>query len=278
MSGRDKSLEGRPWAYDPKAPVRHKQVRFQWNTSIPENWIRLRGRSHFHKEKERKKVGTFDYMKETLQYIDSITATSPSSQSLPKVLLVSPRHDPPHEISPEPTAVPERPRIKEFSMALSDNWERKRPLLAMRASNTQAKLERTIRGKSQQAKSLQVLTLTLASDGLPGDNHYLVNKYSRPKALIPVPKSKPDPKSHSRHSSELGDFLMRFDITAIPKLPPRSRKGLNGWKLSRVKPARVTLSARKDLNASTEQADLQSMGGTMDEQFLRLTGWRDNEL
>lgn len=64
--------------------------------------------------------------------------------------------------------------------------------------------------------------------------NYIVNKYARPKALIPVPRSKEGAINPPLHSFEMQRFLERFEGKREPALPPRTRKGFNGWKLTRA--------------------------------------------
>ena len=72
----------------------------------------------------------------------------------------------------------------------------------------------------------------------PGDTQvfkgYVINKYARPKGLIPVTRSKEDGDSLPLQSLQVQQFLDRFESKREPDLPPRTRKGFNGWKLTRA--------------------------------------------
>lgn len=72
----------------------------------------------------------------------------------------------------------------------------------------------------------------------PGDAQvfkgYVINKYARPKGLIPVVRSKEDGDSLPLQSLQMQQFLDRFESKREPDLPPRTRKGFNGWKLTRA--------------------------------------------
>ena len=72
----------------------------------------------------------------------------------------------------------------------------------------------------------------------PADNqifkNYVINQYARPKALVPVSRSKEDANTPPLQSLEMHRFLERFEGKREPDLPPRTRKGFNGWKLTRA--------------------------------------------
>lgn len=80
-----------------------------------------------------------------------------------------------------------------------------------------------------------VTTIGLNTDLKNEPNRYAVHKYARPKALIPVPKEKSGDELHMQQSAEMREFLQRFEARSRPVIPPRGRKGFNGWKLTKAK-------------------------------------------
>lgn len=107
------------------------------------------------------------------------------------------------------------------------------------------KLERTKRKPLHQTKSpsTQVLTLTLtpSPDSLAP---YLVNNYARPNGLVPLIKNVPqyegdETEKPGTRVDAVDAFLARFEMEQLPKPPQKTRRGVNGWKLSMAKPQRA---------------------------------------
>ena len=86
-----------------------------------------------------------------------------------------------------------------------------------------------------KATSYQITTLLLDPDDKQYFKGYVINKYARPNGLIPVQRNRGGEEIHLQQSQGVKQFLERFDIRQLPELPPRGRKGFNGWKLTKAK-------------------------------------------
>jgi len=212
------SKSTRPWK-QPSVPVP-----YLWRSSIPHSWVRIKGPRHFLQVTHSSPPDKLNYLHTTQRYLDSIMA-SQTARPGREVVLPSPRPS-------QRGSLTERDLQLQALDALPFSGKEVR-LVPRKA------LHKSPKPRTQpKSASVQVLTLTLSSS--PSTFRYLVNKYARPKALVPPPlrsEGEGDQGPGTRVET-VEAFLARFDMARLPDLPPKARRGVNGWKLSMVKPHR----------------------------------------
>lgn len=222
----------RPWL-EPGSPVRDRQVRYLWKTSIPTSWVKLKGPKHFQKDTHEKR-GAELRSNHTQRYIDSITqhtTVRPSKLLVPRPKPISPK------LSPVPTAhssilLPMFSQTFSSSRtALPSQWTQSKPQLY------------------PVPRSVQVLSLQLETGELT--DTYIVNSYLRPKRLVGVKRKE---QGHGRQWSDVEVYLRRFDHNEDPKEPLGSRKGMSGWKLSAARGRRSRETSRASELLSTNKS------------------------
>jgi hypothetical protein len=131
--------------------------------------------------------------------------------------------------------------------------------------NVVQKLHKSHSKPRTQSKPPCVQVLTLALSPSPSTAHYLVNKYARPKALIPPVRLLASAEDGELREGTVDAFLARFEKARMPDLPPKTRRGVNGWKLSMVKPQR-SQETRGGLTERKVESDWR------EEPYLRTIG------
>ena len=207
-------------------------ILYQWKTSIPERWVKIKGNSHFQPVTPINHR-TLDFLRRTGQYIGNITRPEPTQKSESRfVSRAVSRARKQETIRPvESTGdaggakvvtleYAERKPHRRLPVSVSEKVlrEHPRPPLLPKVTPNNYPLK------------------TFLLD--PGDTQifkgYIINKYARPNGLIPISRSKPDDLPSTLQPFEMKRFLGRFDAKPEPDLPPRARKGFNGWKLTRA--------------------------------------------
>lgn len=254
MNSAAKTTGSRPWKQQ-SAPVSATQVPYLWRTSIPSSWVRIKGPRHFLQvTHSTPPVKPFSYLQTTQRYLDSIMASQTARPGREeKVVVASPK-------TSQPGSVTERDLQLRALEALPFSGKEAR-LMPRKAPHKSSKPR-----LQPKSPSVQVLTLTLSSS--PSSFHYLVNKYARPNALVPPPLRTEhegvEPEPGTRVET-VEAFLARFDMARLPDLPPKARRGVNGWKLSTSKPHRG--SERKG-----ELTERRAESDWREEPYLRTLG------
>lgn len=218
---------------------------YLWRSSIPSSWVRIKGKQHFL-QVTKSHDKPLNYL-QAVQHLDSLTHTS-------------------------------RRELKEVASQRGSETERNLRLLALQAlpfsgkeascrrlpNNIALKLHKSPSKPRTQSKPPCVQVLTLALTPSPSTAHYLVNQYARPKALVP-PIRLPASAEEELREGTVDAFLARFEKARMPDLPPKTRRGVNGWKLSMVKPQRspemrAGLTERKVESDWKEEPYLRTIG------------------
>ena len=241
-----KSAASRPWQQE-NAPVLSTQVPYLWRSSIPSNWVRIKGKQHFL-QVTKSPDKPLNY--QAAQHQDSLTHTS--RRELKAVTKPSLRGS-------------ETERNLQLLALQALPFSGKETTYRRLPNNVVQKLHKSLSKPRTQPKPPCVQVLTLALSSSPSTAHYLVNQYARPKALVPPVRLLASAEDGELREGTVDAFLARFEKARMPDLPPKTRRGVNGWKLSMVKPQRsqeirAGLTERKAESDWREEPYLRTIG------------------
>lgn len=199
-------------------------VSYIWRSSIPTRWVKLRGEEHF------RPANPLHRTQSTIELLyQRLHPRKPLHKSESGVW----------GVSHSPIRLAVRGKLQRNRMALdgvrgvSEDYGQAQDVKLMSAAKEKQVKCVLYRGVKQAACG--ITTIGLNADVKNEPNRYAVHKYARPKALIPVPKEKSGDELHLQQSAEMREFLQRFEARTRPVIPPRGRKGFNGWKLTKAK-------------------------------------------
>lgn len=223
------------------------QVEYLWKSSIPPNWIKLKGQEYFRPvDPLKKNINMMEFLRRTQLCLPK----TDSNEGLRKRCRARmPAFDSISVPRSEEKSPPSQPAIITLNCAGFAEPKAPHPLF----------LAKVLKPRSQtfplkdKATSYQVTTLLLD----PGDKQlfkgYVVNKYARPNGLIQVQRMRDEEGVHMQQSQNVKDFLERFDGRKMPELPPRGRRGLNGWKLTKARSSNKSLTLDYDFESGREE-------------------------
>ena len=231
----------RPWLMSQDEPVV-----YMWRTSIPDKWVKIKGKTAFqHVSETNKNKSTLDFLRTNQKYIRAIADTRAKS----------PQNVESHITSRAPSQATSRihsprspmPEISSMSQFLNDSAIPKQnplgssynsPLLKL--NYPEIKIEEFKKSipysipiiEQKLIASASMKSFTFDGPETKPDN-YIVNKYSLPKVLITMKKKSENQPSFKNHT--VNEFLRRFHKRSDSMNRAVQRRVPNGWKLVNFK-------------------------------------------
>lgn len=223
-------------SYMDNGPEDDPYTRYIWRSSIPTRWVKLKGEEHFRPFHPLQRTqSTLEFLFQRLHPGKQLHKTGPWG-------------------APITLAGKEKTRmVLDGVRGESEDYDQAQDTILMNVAKDQ-RSKPVLRGAKQG--NCGITTIGLKPGDKDGGKGYVVHRYARPKALIPVPKDRPGDEVHTQQSVEMREFLQRFDARSKPVIPPRGRKGFNGWKLTKAK------------EDSSQNADISSFQTSMADPFL----------
>lgn len=202
----------KPWDFDPQSPVVYRQVVYNWRTSVPQGWYRLKARECFKSVKELNlHSNTLEFLDQTQKYIHLISHPSQIEQHIKSApQLISPSKvskqpsAPPSSASPlrhtavSPAVSPPQVQLDGVEASL---YEKKSPFRRLRTPSPPKQRRRWEFDEKEGRNEPKRERLT-------GDS-YVVTSYARPRALLSVKRSRRGPIAIK--NIDIRSFLDRFE-------------------------------------------------------------------
>ena len=204
-------------------------VNYMWRSSIPSRWVKLKGESHF------RPVNPLQRVQSNLEMM--FRRLHPDRKQLPMQRKTQERgghsHSPIRLEGKEPSqfrtmtldALKKRGASEDFGQASTINLLHAEKDLKVRT------LQQTL----PRSGFCPITTIGLKAGESNAPNGYVVHRYARPKALMPIAREKLEEAVHTLQSTGIKEYMHRFETRSRPVAPPRGRKGFNGWKLTKAK-------------------------------------------
>ena len=210
-------------SYMDNEPKNDPCVSYVWRSSIPTRWVKLKGEEHFR---------PFNPLQRAQSNLEFLFQRLHPHKQLHKTESVLWNTQSPIRLAGKEKAQRHRMVLDGLRGASEDYGQAQDTKLMTVAKDQQTKATLHRAGK---AGGYVITTIGLKLGDKAGGSGYVVHRYARPKALIPMPKGRPGDEVHSQQSAEMREFLQRFEARSRPVVPPRGRKGFNGWKLTKAK-------------------------------------------
>ena len=223
----------KPWAKDSDEPIV-----YMWSSSIPEKWLKIKGKQAFqHISKTDKNKNTLEFLTTNQKYINSIA--DPRSQLISnQTSAVTSRIQSPR--STKKTSINLNNNINQVLLQYNSERFLSLPESPLPEVNITKKLEKDTNVfqyeiPENNKKLVKTGSLSTFVIGIPEKKpeQYIVNKYSRPNALIKAQKKQEDEIEFKNRT--VSNYIKRFGKKSDTFSTLLPRRGVNGWKLVNIK-------------------------------------------